>query len=100
MTDTSMTCAAAITRHFLEGSPRFFSTIRTGQTRLTRRFAGQGGSTGRSSLAFLTGREGRRYCRYTRGACPWTTACCRSEEHTSELQSQFPLVCRLLLDKK
>src|SRR3989338_8446793 len=23
----------------------------------------------------------------------------RSEEHTSELQSQFPLVCRLLLEK-
>src|SRR5438309_2989951 len=25
---------------------------------------------------------------------------CRSEEHTSELQSQFHLVCRLLLEKK
>src|SRR5438309_2685422 len=28
------------------------------------------------------------------GSCP------RSEEHTSELQSQFHLVCRLLLEKK
>src|SRR5438309_2731124 len=27
-------------------------------------------------------------------------ACRRSEEHTSELQSQFHLVCRLLLEKK
>src|SRR5689334_23717518 len=27
-------------------------------------------------------------------------ACPRSEEHTSELQSQFHLVCRLLLEKK
>src|SRR5689334_23987638 len=27
-------------------------------------------------------------------------ALCRSEEHTSELQSQFHLVCRLLLEKK
>src|SRR5689334_23989392 len=29
-------------------------------------------------------------------------SCCRhrSEEHTSELQSQFHLVCRLLLEKK
>src|SRR5438309_9050134 len=27
-------------------------------------------------------------------------ACQRSEEHTSELQSQFHLVCRLLLEKK
>src|SRR5689334_24112411 len=26
--------------------------------------------------------------------------CRRSEEHTSELQSQFHLVCRLLLEKK
>src|SRR5688572_32621992 len=29
-----------------------------------------------------------------------TTAPCRSEEHTSELQSQSNLVCRLLLEKK
>src|SRR5689334_23530540 len=28
------------------------------------------------------------------------TPCMRSEEHTSELQSQFHLVCRLLLEKK
>src|SRR5699024_12577263 len=27
-------------------------------------------------------------------------ACARSEEHTSELQSRFDLVCRLLLEKK
>src|SRR5438309_7602864 len=27
------------------------------------------------------------------------TLCLRSEEHTSELQSQFHLVCRLLLEK-
>src|SRR5689334_24524670 len=31
----------------------------------------------------------------------WTLAIAeRSEEHTSELQSQFHLVCRLLLEKK
>src|SRR5688572_31408654 len=29
-----------------------------------------------------------------------TTSCTRSEEHTSELQSQSNLVCRLLLEKK
>src|SRR2546422_1924637 len=29
-----------------------------------------------------------------------TPACCRSEEHTSELQSRLHLVCRLLLEKK
>src|SRR5689334_24702443 len=41
--------------------------------------------------------------------CPWAAGPCparlsrrapRSEEHTSELQSQFHLVCRLLLEKK
>src|SRR5437868_12984997 len=29
-----------------------------------------------------------------------STTCWRSEEHTSELQSRFDLVCRLLLEKK
>src|SRR2546430_11522344 len=35
--------------------------------------------------------------------CPWPRRCWsseRSEEHTSELQSQSNLVCRLLLEKK
>src|SRR5688572_13554378 len=31
---------------------------------------------------------------------PGSSACVRSEEHTSELQSQSNLVCRLLLEKK
>src|SRR5690606_39586931 len=31
---------------------------------------------------------------------PPTTSRCRSEEHTSELQSREKLVCRLLLEKK
>src|SRR5689334_23562206 len=35
----------------------------------------------------------------TRSLTP-TSAAWRSEEHTSELQSQFHLVCRLLLEKK
>src|SRR5689334_24363491 len=42
----------------------------------------------------------RRVSKYlvTIGAC--ATRRIRSEEHTSELQSQFHLVCRLLLEKK
>src|SRR5438309_10859682 len=42
----------------------------------------------------------------TRRRCWWTDSTLpvssveRSEEHTSELQSQFHLVCRLLLEKK
>src|SRR6516162_10776896 len=49
------------------------------------------------------------YTTLFRSACSprrWPTACgttrdaCRSEEHTSELQSPCNLVCRLLLEKK
>src|SRR2546430_5458009 len=35
-----------------------------------------------------------------RSSCPLLAASVRSEEHTSELQSQSNLVCRLLLEKK
>src|SRR5207249_11536463 len=35
-----------------------------------------------------------------RGSIPWLLLHPRSEEHTSELQSRFDLVCRLLLEKK
>src|SRR5205085_10024987 len=52
-----------------------------------------------SSLLVST-RSGRRA---TRQAGPWpspSVASTRSEEHTSELQSQSNLVCRLLLEKK
>src|SRR5437879_10478281 len=35
-----------------------------------------------------------------RSAVPGTKTSCRSEEHTSELQSPMYLVCRLLLEKK
>src|SRR2546430_5365885 len=44
-----------------------------------------------------------RRCANQRGTAPLLPAvptACRSEEHTSELQSQSNLVCRLLLEKK
>src|SRR5689334_23975495 len=43
------------------------------------------------------------YGTWTNGAgymCNESSGSLRSEEHTSELQSQFHLVCRLLLEKK
>src|SRR2546430_9228944 len=42
------------------------------------------------------------FCCTTWGRHRWgcTPSVCRSEEHTSELQSQSNLVCRLLLEKK
>src|SRR5689334_24394355 len=44
--------------------------------------------------------EGVRLHYLERGAGPPLVLLHRSEEHTSELQSQFHLVCRLLLEKK
>src|SRR5689334_24605996 len=43
-------------------------------------------------------RSGSTLCSTARCSC--IAAAHRSEEHTSELQSQFHLVCRLLLEKK
>src|SRR5689334_24786539 len=43
---------------------------------------------------WCAGVEGSSSCSPTRASAS------RSEEHTSELQSQFHLVCRLLLEKK
>src|SRR5690349_23920550 len=44
------------------------------------------------------------YCSATWATGQWCwqscSPCCRSEEHTSELQSRRDLVCRLLLEKK
>src|SRR3989475_2873184 len=39
-------------------------------------------------------------CQSSAASCPLGNAVARSEEHTSELQSQSNLVCRLLLEKK
>src|SRR6266704_703901 len=50
-------------------------------------------STGSSS----TRAPGRPFASSTRASVPMAR---RSEEHTSELQSRFDLVCRLLLEKK
>src|SRR6266511_5605599 len=44
-------------------------------------------------------RSARRWCRCPRSRRP-PPGRCRSEEHTSELQSREKLVCRLLLEKK
>src|SRR5689334_24030711 len=45
-------------------------------------------------------RSGRPWCCASRARRCWPRTSSRSEEHTSELQSQFHLVCRLLLEKK
>src|SRR2546430_13496747 len=53
---------------------------------------------GENASSCTTSGHGGKY-----GSRPWARMCPaarRSEEHTSELQSQSNLVCRLLLEKK
>src|SRR5205085_11297161 len=56
------------------------------------------------STMIASGRQSRLWLRHNPadGDCPGKRLLrwCRSEEHTSELQSQSNLVCRLLLEKK
>src|SRR2546430_7079617 len=52
------------------------------------------------SLQFLSREKSRSLWRCRRGCQLGRRADNRSEEHTSELQSQSNLVCRLLLEKK
>src|SRR2546427_7959046 len=57
---------------------------------------------GSRSLCISRSRRAREYSwsRSTRKTCSQVANDSRSEEHTSELQSQSNLVCRLLLEKK
>src|SRR5688572_32094835 len=50
------------------------------------------------AVAIVTPAEGPSLGMAPAGTCTWMSE--RSEEHTSELQSQSNLVCRLLLEKK
>src|SRR5689334_23741056 len=74
----------------------------------TRRSDSTSPSTGTGSAASATAQSScsrqvtepaSRPIRPTAAVAPTTTST-RSEEHTSELQSQFHLVCRLLLEQK
>src|SRR5699024_12783925 len=59
------------------------------------------GTSGRRPMPPKGTRAARRSrSRPDRAACPFCSHLPRSEEHTSELQSRFDLVCRLLLEKK
>src|SRR5689334_23999320 len=48
----------------------------------------------------LNGRMEMQLGLFDQDRCAFRRVEARSEEHTSELQSQFHLVCRLLLEKK
>src|SRR5207248_11719660 len=58
-------------------------------------------STPSSSRRWATPSARESICSRTCAPTPrWPPARARSEEHTSELQSPYDLVCRLLLEKK
>src|SRR5207248_8706258 len=54
-----------------------------------------------TALVALRSRQTATTCAQASAAVParWTRPPARSEEHTSELQSPYDLVCRLLLEK-
>src|SRR5699024_12708522 len=57
-------------------------------------------SSGPSAVLPTSDHHSHRLHRQPRCSCGVLTEQGRSEEHTSELQSRFDLVCRLLLEKK
>src|SRR2546430_6120718 len=66
-------------------------------------YTGDGGGADRSRLDAARGAVVSRAVVATArggGNQPWGVGSGRSEEHTSELQSQSKLLCRLLLEKK
>src|SRR5438034_7319254 len=62
---------------------------------------GAGSGLERVSMPALSGRSSL-YCNFLSSRKAWRqpSSLCRSEEHTSELQSHSDIVCRLLLEKK
>src|SRR5699024_12377579 len=71
-----------------------FPTRRSSDLYGSRRCRTQGSGTTRNHCVDGAGSISAVY------SCNRTGAVNRSEEHTSELQSRFDLVCRLLLEKK
>src|SRR2546430_4531621 len=71
---------------------------------LASRLRSNAAGTRRPSADLSHGQADRLLCAALRGFIPHALLRCRqrrrSEEHTSELQSQSNLVCRLLLEKK
>src|SRR2546423_9635313 len=66
--------------------------------------SGRNGPRSASSSAWASVRRRAsftsRRARASSDSSTWSSSRCRSEEHTSELQSLAYLVCRLLLEKK
>src|SRR5207249_6425449 len=85
-----LTRLAAVNRYAVEADTAVARDQEPGDDPQERRFAGAVRSDDRDDLAVFHD-EVHRFQDLVGG---------RSEEHTSELQSRFDLVCRLLLEKK
>src|SRR5437868_9894399 len=66
----------------------------------TRRSSDLGGGEGQVAVSSARRNPGPAAGGYARSRAVRSNCAARSEEHTSELQSRFDLVCRLLLEKK
>src|SRR2546430_7695239 len=75
----------------------YTTLFRSDRVRAAARFALVGGRRRRAGAGARMARHGAPAPRAAAGR---TMGAVRSEEHTSELQSQSNLVCRLLLEKK
>src|SRR5688572_31794137 len=78
----------------------YTTLFRSRRTRALRDVPGRGGRGPTSARRLLTRYVGRPCGCSSPARTPRASTCTRSEEHTSELQSQSNLVCRLLLEKK
>src|SRR5690348_17452286 len=75
----------------------YTTLFRSGGARSTSAVSSSGASLKPNMLATITAGKTSRRILYAVAA---SLNACRSEEHTSELQSPVHLVCRLLLEKK
>src|SRR5699024_12774582 len=93
---SSFTLSCPVTHRVLHSFPTRRSSDLRADAVLGPRGGGAAGAVGPRAGCTARGRgRGRRGRR-----CTCRRAGRRSEEHTSELQSRFDLVCRLLLEKK
>src|SRR5207249_6636561 len=82
-------------RHAISGEGLVEKSVSTGTTAMTGVVGGRSGSS-RCRLPCTSNATGTSWS----AIAVTTSTLARSEVHTSDLQSRFDLVCRLLLEKK
>src|SRR5207248_10932802 len=79
-----------------------YTTLFRSRTHRPHRWVERSHRSDRRARLAASGRRVALRARHVRLCCRWCSlrGSSRSEEHTSELQSPYDLVCRLLLEKK